>query len=70
VSDDLHRLVVIARGRRLIADVEEADGPPLGQSASAAALRLTNRAFRYNLDPSPFGRHPVAEARHSGQSPP
>ncbi|MGD0312774.1 MAG: class I SAM-dependent methyltransferase [Acidimicrobiales bacterium] len=67
---DLYRLVVIARGRRLIADVEETSGAPLDQGASGAALRLFDRAFRYNLDSSPFGWQLLAEARRSGPAVP
>jgi SAM-dependent methyltransferase len=65
---DLYRLVVIARGKRLITDVEETSGAPLDQGASGTALRLFNRAFRYNLDSSPFGWQLLAEARRSAPS--
>jgi len=59
---DLYRLTVIARGRRLIADVEETSGTTLEGGASGAALRFFHRAFRYNLDSSPFGWQMLAEA--------
>jgi SAM-dependent methyltransferase len=59
---DLYRLLVIARGRRLIADVEES-GTALDDGASGAALRFFDRAFRYNLESSPMGWQIVAVAR-------
>lgn len=65
---DLYRLVVITRGRRLIADVEQTSGTSLEAGASGAALRFFDRAFRYNLDSSPFGWQMIAEA-HRPQSP-
>ena len=61
---DLYRLVVIARGRRLIADVEQSKDA-LGDGTSGAALRFFNRIFRYNLDSSPFGWQLLAVARRS-----
>ena len=62
--------VVIARGKRLIADVEQIDGHALGEGTSGAALRFFNRAFRYNLDSSPFGWQLLAVARRSAGSGP
>jgi len=59
---DLYRLVVISRGRRLIADVEQTSGTALEAGASGTALRFFDRAFRYNLDSSPFGWQLIAEA--------
>ncbi len=59
---DLYRLVVIARGKRLIADVEQPSDTALDGGASGAALRLFDRLFRYNLDSSPFGWQLPAEA--------
>jgi 2-polyprenyl-3-methyl-5-hydroxy-6-metoxy-1,4-benzoquinol methylase len=59
---DLYRLVVIARGKRLIADVESGAGE-LESGASGSALRLFDRLFRYNLDSSPFGWQLLAVAR-------
>lgn len=61
---DLYRLLVIARGKRLIADVEQSKST-LGEGTSGAALRFFNRMFRYNLDSSPFGWQLLAVARRS-----
>ena len=61
---DLYRLVVIARGKRLIADVEQSDGK-LDKGTSGTALRVFNWAFRYNWDSSPFGWQLLAVARRS-----
>ncbi len=61
---DLYRLVVIARGKRLIADVEQSNGA-LDDGTSGAALRFFNSVFRYNLDNSPFGWQLLAVARRS-----
>ena len=61
---DLYRLLVIARGKRLIADVEQSK-TALGEGTSGAALRFFTRAFRYNLDSSPFGWQLLAVARLS-----
>lgn len=61
---DLYRLVVIARGKRLIADVEESESE-LVSGTSGTALRFFDRAFRYNWDSSPFGWQLLAVARRS-----
>jgi SAM-dependent methyltransferase len=61
---NLYKLLVIARGKRLIADVEQSTSP-LGGGTSGAALRFFNRAFRYNLSSSPFGWQLLAVARRS-----
>lgn len=61
---NLYKMLVIARGKRLIADVEQSTGP-LGEGTSGAALRFFNRAFLYNLDSSPFGWQLLAVARRS-----
>jgi SAM-dependent methyltransferase len=61
---DLYRLVVIARGKRLIADVEQSKSE-LGKGSSGTALRFFDRTFRYNWDPSPFGWQLLAVARRS-----
>jgi SAM-dependent methyltransferase len=61
---DLYRLVVIARGKRLIADVEESKSE-LDKGTSGTALRFFDRIFRYNLDSSPFGWQLLAVARRS-----
>jgi SAM-dependent methyltransferase len=65
---DLYRLVVIVRGKRLVADVEQAEGTALDAGASGTALRFFDRAFRYNLDSSPFGWQLLAEAHRPGCS--
>jgi SAM-dependent methyltransferase len=65
---DLYRLVVIARGRRLIADVEESKSE-LGSGTSGTALRFFDRAFRYNWDSSPFGWQLLAVARRPEDPP-
>jgi len=61
---DLYRLVVIARGKRLIADVEQSKSE-LGKGTSGTALRFFDGLFRYNLDSSPFGWQLLAVARRS-----
>jgi len=61
---DLYKLLVIVRGKRLISDVEQSTSP-LGEGTSGGALRFFNRAFRYNLDSSPFGWQLLAVARRS-----
>jgi SAM-dependent methyltransferase len=62
---NLYRLAVIARGRRLIADLEHADGDG-GGGAQGAVLSFFDRAFRYNLQSSPFGWQMVAVGRFIG----
>ncbi len=60
---DLYRLLVIARGKRLIADVEQSKadwGGHVGNSSS-----VLQSTFRYNLDSSPFGWQLLAVARRS-----
>ncbi len=61
---NLYKLLVIARGKRLIADVEQSTGP-LGEGSTGRAFRFFNRAFLYNLDSSPFGWQLLAVARRS-----
>lgn len=61
---NLYRLVVIARGKRLIADVERPK-TELGKGPSGAALQLFDRLFHYNLESSPFGWQLLAVARRS-----
>lgn len=65
---NLYRLVVILRGNRLIADIEQPQGSPLDSGASGAVLRFFERAFRHNLTSSPFGWQMVATARRTGGS--
>ncbi len=63
---DLYRLIVLLRGKHLIADVEETGEQRLDQGASGAALRFFDRAFRYNLDSSPLGWQLTAVAHRQG----
>jgi 2-polyprenyl-3-methyl-5-hydroxy-6-metoxy-1,4-benzoquinol methylase len=64
---DLYRLVVIARGKRLINDVEK-PGSSLNEGTSGAALRVFDRAFRYNLDSLPLGWQLLATARRANSA--
>ena len=57
-------VVVIARGKRLIADVEQSNDA-VGDGTSGAALGVFSRIFRYNLDSAPFGWQLLAVARRS-----
>ncbi len=59
---NLYRLVVIARGRRLVADTEE---PSFGSGLAGVVLHTFDRAFRYNLRSAPFGWQLVATAARS-----
>jgi SAM-dependent methyltransferase len=61
---NLYRLAVIARGRRLIADLE-AGGDESG-GAQGAVLAFFDRAFRFNIQSSPFGWQMVAVGRFIG----
>ena len=64
---NLYRLAVIARGRRLIADLERTgneDGDEGG--AQGAVLAFFDKAFRYNVESSPFGWQMVAVGRLRG----
>ena len=61
---NLYRLAVIARGRRLIADLER---PPTGGGrAQGRVLGFFGRAFRFNLSSSPLGWQMVAVGRFIG----
>ena len=60
---NLYRLAVIARGRRLIADLDSGRG---AGGAQGAALAFFERAFRLNLASTPFGWQMVAVARLGG----
>jgi len=64
---DLYRLAIIARGAKVISDVEQS---PSGTENRAARVALTffDRAFRWNLDKSPFGSQLVAVARFTGSN--
>jgi len=61
---NLYRLAVIARGRRLIADLES--GAPGAAGAPGAVLAFFDKSFRLNLPSSPFGWQMVAVARYRG----
>jgi 2-polyprenyl-3-methyl-5-hydroxy-6-metoxy-1,4-benzoquinol methylase len=62
---NLYRLAVIARGRRLIADLESGDRGGDG-GAQGAVLAFFDRAFRLNIQSSPFGWQMVAVGRFTG----
>jgi SAM-dependent methyltransferase len=62
---NLYRLAVIARGRRLIADLERGDAG--GARAQGAVLGFFDRAFRLNMESTPFGWQLVAVARFTGR---
>jgi 2-polyprenyl-3-methyl-5-hydroxy-6-metoxy-1,4-benzoquinol methylase len=62
---NLYRLAVIARGRRLIADLESGDGRGHG-GTQGAVLAFFERAFRLNTQSSPFGWQMVAVGRFTG----
>jgi hypothetical protein len=57
---------VIARGRKLIEDLESPAAE--GAGAQGAALAFFEAAFRLNLPSTPFGWQMVALARHRGHS--
>jgi SAM-dependent methyltransferase len=61
---NLYRLAVIARGRKLIADLEDGEGG--GRGAQGAVLAFFDRAFRFNFPKSPFGWQMVAVGRFAG----
>jgi SAM-dependent methyltransferase len=69
---NLYRLAVIARGRRLIADLERAsaDDAGPGGGTQGAVLAFFDRAFRLNLASSPFGWQMVAVGRYAGPAGP
>ena len=68
---NLYRLAVIARGRRLIADLERASGADArtGAGTQGAVLAFFDRAFRLNMASSPFGWQMVAVGRFLGPAP-
>jgi 2-polyprenyl-3-methyl-5-hydroxy-6-metoxy-1,4-benzoquinol methylase len=63
---NLYRLAVIARGRRLIADLESGGKNGSG-GAQGAVLTFFDRAFRLNMQSSPFGWQMVAVGRLAGR---
>jgi SAM-dependent methyltransferase len=62
---NLYRLVVIARGARLIHDVQT----DLGRATSSAyaVMSVFDRLFSFNVDRSPFGWQIVAAATYAGR---
>jgi SAM-dependent methyltransferase len=64
---NLYRLAVIARGRRLISDLERG-AEAEGAGAQGAVLSFFERAFRLNVASTPFGWQMVAVARFTGES--
>ncbi len=59
---DLYKLVLLLRGKALIADFDEGGSAPPSRLASAM-LRFFDRAFHWNLSSSPFGWQLIAVAR-------
>jgi SAM-dependent methyltransferase len=60
---NLYRLIVIARGNRLIADVEQGEAGEAASSLARFVMRCFGFAFRCNLDALPWGWQMVAVAR-------
>lgn len=60
---NLYKLMVLIRGRRLIADVEHTDQSGMASKLSGAAERIFGRLFRWNIGSSPFGWQLVARVR-------
>lgn len=63
---NLYRLVVIARGRRLVTDADQS-GPTMPWTGRAA-MRLFGLLFRLNLDRTGFGWQLLAIGRRKGGS--
>jgi hypothetical protein len=59
---NLYRLVVIARGDRLLHDISRSDGAE-PRWAARAAMRLFDAAFSLNLSRGPFGWQMLALAQ-------
>jgi len=66
---NLYRLAVIARGRRLISDLQRHPDRAAG-GTQGAVLALFDRAFRLNLPSSPLGWQMVAVGRVTGPGSP
>lgn len=70
---NLYKLAVIARGSRLIDDLDDSKRPREGLSspeatgAARTVLRFFQRAFRFNIDSSPFGWQLLAVATPRAQ---
>ncbi len=60
---NIYKLVVIARGRRLIADVEDRAPDSTPSRAELAAARFFDLGFRHSRDDFPFGWQMAAVAR-------
>jgi 2-polyprenyl-3-methyl-5-hydroxy-6-metoxy-1,4-benzoquinol methylase len=60
---NLYKLAVVARGRRLITDVQNRAPGAAHSRAEAAATRFFDAGFRHNKDDFPFGWQMVALAR-------
>ena len=60
---NLYRLLVILRGRRLIADVESGNGGGAASGLARMAMSAFRLLFKFNLRSSPFGWQIVAIAR-------
>jgi 2-polyprenyl-3-methyl-5-hydroxy-6-metoxy-1,4-benzoquinol methylase len=61
---NLYKLLVIARGEKLIADIERGDAADSGQSSAARAVLVAiDRLLRFNAPPGPFGWQVVGIAR-------
>ena len=60
---NLYRLLVILRGRRLIADVESGNGRGAASGLARMAMSAFALLFKFNLRSSPFGWQIVAIAR-------
>ena len=63
---NLYKLAVIARGRRLIADVEDRAPGAVPSRAELTAARLFNLGFRHSRDDFPLGWQLAAVARVPG----
>lgn len=59
---NLYRLVVLARGKRLISDVRQ-QGASAASATASVVLRFFTGLFRWNVDDTPFGWQIVAVAR-------
>ena len=58
---NLYKLVVLLRGKALIAELDQGDSSPPSRLAGAV-LRIFDLAFRWNLPSSPFGWQLIAVA--------
>lgn len=65
---NLYKLAVVARGRRLITDVQSRAPGAAPSRAEAAATRVFDAGFRHNMDDFPLGWQMVALARVPSRS--